>query len=351
MKATASFSHRRFRNIDERGAYKEDDPTAPGGRRFELRDSRNGRVIPLRRNRGWGFDQNEFDRLVAENRISFVTENSIMVRRYLHETAALTPPSVFYQPARSASERLARLMGENVFDFPKDESVLAKFVEMATAPTDGDIVLDFFAGSGTTGHAVWNLNQQDGGNRRFILVQLPEKLEHTEYRTLAAITSERLRRAGYAIGRASPPFAGDLGFRVFRLASSNVRAWQTRATDLDQALLDLVDNIAVDRSDDDILYELILKRGLDLSAPVERRTIAGKNIYSVSSGALFVCLTQSIGIVDAELIANEIAAWRATLPAAETMCIFRDSAFADDVAKATLIASFGQRGLSNVRSL
>ena len=122
-KAKPAFGNRRFRNIDARGAYKEDDPTAPGGRKFELRNPRSGKVIPLRPNRGWSFDQDEFNRLVEEERITFVTETSIMVRRYLHETDKLTPPSIFYQPARSASERLGRLMGSAIFDYPKDETI------------------------------------------------------------------------------------------------------------------------------------------------------------------------------------------------------------------------------------
>jgi adenine-specific DNA-methyltransferase len=116
-----------------------------------------------------------------------------MVRRYLHETDAITPQSVFYQPARSASERLGRLLGEAVFDFPKDELVLKQFVEMATAPNENDIVLDFFAGSGSTAHAVMSLNNVDGGNRKFILVQLPEPIEHKKFSTIADITRERVR--------------------------------------------------------------------------------------------------------------------------------------------------------------
>lgn len=173
MKAKPVFALRRFRQVDSRGAYKEDDPTAPGGRKFKLRNSRNGTEIPLRRGRGWAFDQEAFDRMLEDGRIRFVTPTSVMVKRYLHETSEVTPPSVFYQPARSASERLADILGEAVFDFPKDETVLQKFVEMA-CPSGADAVLDYFAGSGTTGHAVINLNREDGGCRRFVLVEQGE---------------------------------------------------------------------------------------------------------------------------------------------------------------------------------
>lgn len=169
-KATPSFAHRRFRFIDKRGAYKEDDPTAPGGRKFDLINPNTGELIPLRPNRGWAFDQDRFDDMVKEGRISFITSTSIMVRRYLHETDSSTPQSVFYQPTRSASERLDGILGKNSFDFPKDELVIKDLINMST---DKDsIVLDSFAGSGTTGHSVLALNALDKGTRRFILIEM-----------------------------------------------------------------------------------------------------------------------------------------------------------------------------------
>jgi adenine-specific DNA-methyltransferase len=251
---------------------------------------------------------------------------------------------------QEATKEVRDLFGEQLLEYPKPVSLVKALCALGSQ--DDDIVLDFFAGSGTTGHAVWNLNREDGGNRRFILVQLPEKTEHREYATISAITMERLRRAGYAIRRGEPPFMGDLGFRVFRLATSNVRAWQPRPADLDQAILDIVDNLADDRTDDDLLYELILKRGLDLSVSVAERTIAGMVVRSVGGGALIACLTPSIRTKDADALANGIAEWHASLSAAvETVCVFRDSAFADDVAKANLTAILQQRGLANVRSL
>ncbi|MHB1897520.1 MAG: site-specific DNA-methyltransferase [Metallibacterium sp.] len=196
-KATESFAHRRFRYIDKHGAYKEDDPTAPGGRRFELVNPLTGKGIPLRANRGWAFDQKTFDDLVADGRISFVTDTTIMVRRYFHETDVVTPQSVFYQPTRSASERLGKLLGTNAFEFPKDETILQKFIEMAT---DKDsLILDSFAGSGTTAHAVLKQNAEDGGNRRFILVEMDAGIARD-------VTAERVKRVarGYAKGALTP---------------------------------------------------------------------------------------------------------------------------------------------------
>jgi adenine-specific DNA-methyltransferase len=360
MKATPCFGLRRFRFIDDRGAYKEDDPTAPGGRRFDLIDPRNGNVIPLRRNRGWSFDQTEFNRLVSEGRISFVTDSSIMVRRYLHETDKVTPPSVFYQPARSASERLTRLMTEPVFDFPKDEVILASFVEMSTDGADNELILDFFAGSGSTAHAVMAQNAADGGNRRYIVVQLPESLDPdnkdqkvaAEFcdklgkpRNIAELTKERLRRAAKKIKGESPLFAGDLGFRVFKLDSSNIRPWEPERDDLDKTLLDAVEHLKEGRSEADVLYELLLKLGLDLCVPIETRTLAGNEVHAVGGGVLMACLAETIGRDEVEALAQGIVDWhRALATAGDTTCVFRDSAFTDDVAKTNLAAILEQYG-------
>ncbi len=147
-------------------------------------------------------------------------------------------------------------------------------------------------------------------------------------------------------------FAGDLGFRVFRLDTSNIRAWEPDRDDLDNSLLEHLEHLEHDRSEEDILYELLLKLGLDLCVPIETRAIAGKSVRSVGSGTLIACLAEEIDRQDVEPLALGIAEWRAELaPAGETTVIFRDSAFVDDVAKTNLTAILEQHGLGNVRSL
>jgi adenine-specific DNA-methyltransferase len=330
-KSTPSFMLRRFRYIDAHGAYKEDDPTAPGGRKFDLLHTKTGEVIPLRRNRGWAFDQGEFNRLVADGRISFVTDTSVMVRRYLHETEFLTPPSVYYQAARSASERLTRLMGATVFDFPKDETVLGKFIEMSTEADDENcIVVDFFAGSGTTAHAVWQQNIADGGKRKFILVQLPQPIDVKTQKdahkfvnetlgkpeaTIFEITAERIRRAGAKLTAelaakhaaqgdllSDPVSTLDIGFRVFELVDDADALFLAKpmqdATQDD--LRTLQATIATPQPDllPRVLHNLLLDEGLPLTTPLTivlegALYLAGEVLLVVAAvelGALTDCL-------------------------------------------------------------
>ena len=169
---------------------------------------------------------------------------------------------------------------------------------------------------------------------------------------IAELTKERLRRAGKKIREENPMFAGDLGFRVFKLASSNIRAWEPNRDDLPTTLHDSIEHLKTDRTEQDILFELLLKLGLDLTIPIEQKSIAGKAVHNIGAGTLLVCLAEQIAAAEVEPLALGIAAWHKELaPAGETTVVFRDSAFADDVAKTNLTAILQQHGLENVRSL
>ncbi|HMS11378.1 MAG TPA: DNA methyltransferase, partial [Pyrinomonadaceae bacterium] len=288
-KASPSFMNRRFRFIDKTGVYKEDDPTAPGGRKFDLINPRTGEVIPLRPNRGWGFDQETFNKMVDEGRITFITDTSIMVRRYLHETDRLTPQSVFYQPARSASERLGRLLEAALFDFPKDERIIRQFIDMATDVNDEDcIVMDFFAGSGTTAQAVMDLNRDDGGRRTFLCVQMPEKTsEDSEafkqgFKTISEVCKKRISTiVNQHLESANGKLEYDRdapapGFRSFILNYSNFKQWNAEVIDKDELLKQLEDfkEPLFKKPEDslDLLTELLLKSGIPLATQTEQRT-------------------------------------------------------------------------------
>jgi adenine-specific DNA-methyltransferase len=239
------------------------------------------------------------------------------------------------------------------FDYPKPLLLIQYLIQVFTRPDAHHLVCDFFAGSGTAGHAVFAQNAADGGNRRVLLVQLPEPIPvSNRFKTIAEITKERLRRAAKKIKDENPTYAGDLGFRVFKLDSSNIRAWEPDRDNLEQTLLDSMEHIKADRTESDVLYELLLKLGLDLCVPIESRTFAGNEVHSVGGGVLMACLAPKIERAEVEALAQGIVDWhKALAPAGDTTCVFRDSAFADDVAKTNMAAILEQHGITNVRSL
>jgi adenine-specific DNA-methyltransferase len=242
---------------------------------------------------------------------------------------------------------------------------------VSIASAADDVVMDFFAGSGTTAHAVMPQNVVDGGSRRFLLVQLPEPVsaEVKEQRiaaefcesigrpgNIAEITKERLRRAAISVAQDTPLMEGDSrpdrGFRAFKLGASNIKPWTPGRGDLAPSLLDHLEHIDSSRSDEDVLYELLLKLGLDLCVPIVAQTIAGKAVHAIGGGVLMTCLNKAITAADAEPLALGIAAWRKALdPAGDVTCVFRDSAFENDVAKTNLAAVLEQHGIAKVRSL
>ena len=254
---------------------------------------------------------------------------------------------------------------EKIFQSPKSPYLLS---ELFRTTTEGnDLIVDFFAGSGTTGHAVKHLNVSDDGARRYVLVQLPELLNTKDGeqkttaefcnrlgkpRNIAELTKERLRRSAIKFKNENPMFIGDLGFRVFKLDSSNIRAWEPNREDLQESLLDNIDHIKPDRSEEDILYELLLKLGLDLCVPIKTRTIADKSVRSIGGGNLIACLDEKITRDEVEPLALGIVECHKQFePTDETTVFFRDSAFEDDVTKTNLAAILEQHGLKNVRSL
>lgn len=242
-----------------------------------------------------------------------------------------------------------------VFDTPKPTRLIRRILQVATSPDGSDLVVDFFAGTGTTMDALFAQNSEDGGKRRCILVQLPEPLTGAEsigWTSIADVTRARIRGAGERHKSADPMFVGDVGFRTFRLDTSNIKAWAPTHEDLGKSLFDHLEHINAKRSDDDVLYELLLKLGLDLCVPIAAQTIAGKTVQSIGGGVLLACLATEIGVADAEPLALGIVAWHKALQTAgEVTCVFRDSAFADDVAKTNLAAILEQHGIAKVRSL
>ena len=326
----------------------------------------------------WRFSPGKFSELDADNRIWWGESGDGVPRlkRFLSEVKRGVVPQTLWKyedvgHTQEAKEELLRFVEfehtENVLNSVKPSRMIRKILKIATSVDQDDIVLDFFAGSGTTGHAVFAQNQQDNGNRRFILVQLPESLpvRETNATTICDLAKSRLRAVAddlESAERKSSSSGGGLdrmseceedhGFRVFHLDTSNIRAWRANRDDLEVRLFDSIEHINSDRTEDDILYELLLKLGLDLCVPIERRAIAGRAVRSVGAGSLIACLAENIASDEVEPLGLGIADWHAELePAGDTTVVFRDSAFADDVAKTNLTAILEQRGLGNVRSL
>ena len=258
---------------------------------------------------------------------------------------------------RTGKTDLKALFGVDVMDFPKPTKLMTHLLNLAA--DDGDLVMDFFAGSCPLGQAVLERTEEEVGESRvrFILVQLQEPItpdsqngrnaNELGFVNVAEIGKERLRKT---IAKAASEAA--LGFRVFKLDSSNIRAWEPDRTDMAQSLLDHLDHIKPDRSEDDLFYELLLKLGYDLCAPVERREIAGKRVNAVAGGALVTCLAESIEGSEVDALVLGIVAWRDEMDGADELTVvFRDSAFEDDVAKTNVVEVLRQYGIKDVRSL
>jgi adenine-specific DNA-methyltransferase len=361
---------------DPRGPWKA-DPFQVGGERpnqlYPITNPKTGQVYRPNPGCSWKNEHTVFLQLMQDNRIVFGAsgEAGPQRKRFLSEAEERGKVTKTLwddiDTTTNATRALNELMGESVFDNPKPVELLLRCIQLGTHQPQDAVVLDFFAGSGTTAHAVMAQNVTDGGSRRYILVQLPEPLDLGNKdqkvaaelceklgkpRNIAELTKERLRRAAKKIKDEKPMFAGDLGFRVFKLDSSNIRAWEPDREDLGKSLLDSVEHLQPGRAEADVLYELLLKLGLDLCVPIETRTLGGKDVHAVGGGVLMACLAEKIERGDVEALAQGIVEWhKALTPAGNTTCVFRDSAFADDVAKTNMAAILEQHGIAKVRSL
>lgn len=257
---------------------------------------------------------------------------------------------------RRGTAEVEELLKNKIFSFPKPLDLLKTILNISMESED--VVLDFFAGSGTTAHAVMELNAKDGGNRKFICVQLPEATDpeseanKADYKTIAEITKERLRRAGEKVKAEvkNDLFVGeklfDIGFRVFKLDSSNINAWDGDVKAFEQNLLAAAENIKPDRTEEDVLYEILLKSGLDLAQPLEEKTIAGKKVFNIGLGALFICLANDLTTA----VAEGIGKWKHELEPATCRVIFKDIGF-NDVEKTNSIQILRRYGINEVNTI
>ena len=338
---------------DPRGPWISTDCTAQAGHgtknQFYTMITPAGRVIELPDSLCWRFTQEKMQEEIAAGRIWFGADGNGVPRKktYLSEREGRNLwtwwPNTEVGHTQSATQGLTKLLGGKLFDFSKPVELVQRCLSISTSADD--IILDFFSGSATTAHAVMQLNAEDGGNRRFVMVQLPELCDELSeaakagYPNICEIGKERIRRAGAKIA------TGDVGFRVFKLDTSNLKTWD--ATPIDPKVGDVIGELAdrmnamihrvkPDRSDLDMVFEVMLKLGVPLDFPVSPVSLSGKTAYSVGEDCLLlVCLAPDVQPEDVELMA-EYAPAKAV--------ISRDS-FADDTAMSNAFYILRDRGV------
>lgn len=321
----------------------------------------SGRIVTPPASRCWQVSEKRFAELCKENKIWFGENgnNVPSIKRFLTEVQDGVVPTTWWSYKecghnQEAKQELKKLMeGESVFfDTPKPLRLLDRILHLATTNDKNCIILDFFAGSGTTAHATLNKNIADSGSRRYIAVQLPEKIDDEKYHTISELTKERLRRAGKKVREDNPEWKGDVGFRVFKLDTSNIRPWEATAESLSEQIDAYVSPILEGRSEEDLLTELMLKRGIDLSVNIEPRQFDGLTVSCIDGGKLFTCFANQIPASSVEQLTKGIIDWHKSLKAGkDTVCYFLDDAFENNVAKTNLCAILEQHGLTNLHSL
>lgn len=362
---------------DPRGPWKA-DPFQVGGWRpnqqYEIKNPTTGQVYKPAAGSSWKNEFEKFKELMADGRIVFGAsgEAGPQRKRFLSEAEDRGKVTKTWWDDVGTTTNGTKAVkdifdGYSVFSNPKPVDLIKRFIELCDHTGSG-IVLDFFAGSGTTAHAVMELNaQSQQGSRKFIAIQLPEAIDLDDNDNAAAkefckkfsmkpiiseLAKERLRRVGKAISTTYKDKAGDTGFRVFKLTDSSIKVWNPDRNDLEGTLQYHKDSIQTDRSESDVLYELLLKRGIELTAPIEVRKVGNKDIYTVGYGVIFACLADKISTDEIEEISQGILNWHKELdPETDSHVFFRDSAFSNDVAKTNMTAILEQNGISHVRSL
>lgn len=322
-----SKAHEHFSYVDDRGVYFPDNLRSPNPRPNLVYEFNGYQPHP----NGWAYGRERMEQLDAEDRIYYPesTDQRLKIKSYLHEHEEWAPGSVFYKDRRAASKALDILMGTTVFDYPKDTEVLARLFHAIT--DEGDLILDFFAGSGSTGQAIWEQNPKDGKTRHWILVQVPEKPDASEesgknaiaagYETIFEVTAERLRRAAASLQEDTLD-APSLGFRIFRTRPTNLTIDKpivatpelTGQSYLAQVLDHTAGEPVVNGAQPiDVAWEVALKAtGTRLDARVTTHEMDGITVFqfapvetSSASGRLFISLdafnlatADALGLVD-----------------------------------------------------
>lgn len=353
----------RYKNLDDdpRGVWSADNYISNKSRWerptlwYPIKHPRTGEDVWPDENAVWRYSQEKHLQMEAENRLYWGPDQSYerpRIKRFLSEVQDGVVPSTWWPFVEvghndEAVKETNDLIGKKVFSTPKPLRLLNRILQLSTSKNGNEIVLDFFSGSSAMAHAVMQLNAEDGGNRHFILAQLPEVCDEKSeaykagYKNICEIGKERIRRAGTKIlgeaeeanrqiklGEEEKPLP-DVGFKVFKLDTSNVKLWDGTPTEDEQLLFDrmnnMVSDIKTDRTDMDVVYEIMLKMGVPLTYKVEKIEICGKPAYSVGDDCLLlICLADNVTTEDIEAMADY----------APAKIILAESSLADDTAMA-----------------
>ena len=297
----------KYNDKDGRGFYRLDNITASGQRGYNI--IVDGKVYKEPYPSGWRFNENKMYSLIKEKRIYLPDDSSKrpQVKRYLNEQEGMISKTILEYKivghTDMANRQLFSLMGDKVFDYPKPHQLIKYLINLVT--NKNSLILDFFSGSATTAHAVMQLNAEDGGNRKFIMVQLPEQTDEKSeaynagYKNICEIGKQSIRRAGEKILEENKDKENidklDVGFRVLKTDTSNMKDVYYSPEDTEQSFLDnLEDNIKEDRTQEDLLFQVMLDLGVPLSSTIEVEQIEDAKVFKVEDRFLVACFDGAI---------------------------------------------------------
>ena len=331
----------RYKNPDNdsRGPWQSGDLVASGERsngHFIITSPKSGKQFDVPQGKHWVYSQENLLKMVEDNQVWFGENGNSFPRkkRFLSDVQDGRTPNTLWLAEEVGHNQTATREVKTIFDdkkffdFPKPVAYIQQFVQVSS--NKDSVVLDFFSGSATTAHAVMQLNAEDGGHRKFIMVQLPEKTDEKSeaykagYKNICEIGKERIRRAGRKIKEdagLTAPADLDIGFRCLRLDESNMKpVYYTPDEVGQQDLFSLVDNVKPDRTPEDLLFQVMLDLGVLLSSPIEVKEIAGKKVFNVADGFLLACFDHDVTEETVKAIAQMKPYY----------AVFRDSSMAND---------------------
>ena len=335
----------------------------------------SGRVVLPPNGYCWRYSKDRFSEAVADNRIWFGEngKNVPSIKRFMSEVKQTITPMTIWKysevgHSQSAAQYLKKLFDDrSYFDYPKPIDLVKRCIELYS--DEESLILDFFSGSSTTAQAVMQINAENKNSRRkFIMVQLTELIDNKQalddgYITICDIAKERIRRAGNSITKdinsqkqdglfTEQTTKLDIGFKVFKLDSSNINAWDNSPDNLEAALNNSLFHIKENRTEDDLLYEILIKYGIELSAKVHKHLVAGKTVYEMGAGSLIVCLADNL---TSEVAEGIVLLWKSVRPEGQNIpcrVVFKDSGFnGSDEVKSNTMLILKQHGIINVASV